>query len=230
MAERLASKPRLRVEKLGLQDYLKTLARQRALVKRGQEQGGGDHLLLVEHDLIATIGTGGDFSQVKASAEWFKRREIKIVPVDRGGGVTLHSPGQLVAYPIVNLRASRDLHLYLRQLELVVVRTLADFGIEGTTRIGKTGVWLGNDKIAAIGIKVEKWITSHGFALNIANDLTLYSAIDQCGLKDAGVMSIKAASGIAPEFELVRESVIQNFTSVFGYEKESIECLGALHG
>ncbi len=230
MARRLISKPGLRVEKLGLQEYLKTLARQRKLVKTGQEQGGPDYLLLVEHDLTVTIGTGGDHSQIKASAEWFKSRGIEIIPVGRGGGVTLHSPGQLVAYPIVSLETSRDLHLYLRQLELVVIKTLADFGLKGTRSIGKTGVWLGNDKIAAIGIKVEKWITSHGFALNIENDLALYSAIDQCGLKDAGVTSIKAASGIAPEFEFARESVIQNFASVFGYEKESIECLAALHG
>ena len=208
----------LEIEWLGLRRYEETLERQRTLVKERIEGRIGDRLLLLEHHPIITIGSGGDRGQVRASAYELRHADVPVLPTERGGGATLHGPGQLVAYPIIDLRAERDLHGYLRRLETAIIATLAEFDISGETRAGLTGVWVGPAKIASIGIRVRGWVASHGLSINIANDLKLFDLIDQCGLAGVRATSIREVAGNAPPIEDVACFFAERFGAVFGYK------------
>ena len=172
-----------------------------------------DLLYLVEHPPTISIGRSSDRQNVIASEEELRAKGIELLEVDRGGDVTYHGPGQLVAYPILNLnRHRRDVGWYLRSLEEVILRTLLDLGVQGSRIKGYTGVWVGDEKVAAIGIAVRRWITFHGVALNINPRLDHFALITPCGIEDKGVTSIRELSGR----DVARSAVIEHFLRRFG--------------
>jgi lipoyl(octanoyl) transferase len=210
------SRRMLRVEHLGRRAYLEALAVQTAR-RDDVVAGGDDHLLLVEHWPVITLGRGGDERHVL-------RRSAPVVRVNRGGDVTYHGPGQLVGYPIVDLaRRGSDVHRYLRDLEAVVIEVAARFGVIAERRPGLTGVWVGDDKLAAIGVGIRRWVTMHGFALNVADVRGAFAAIVPCGLSGTGVTSLAEASGRRPELGTVAATVGAVFAAHFAYDAV-VEC------
>ena len=177
-----------------------------------------EHLLLLEHPHVYTLGRNASAADVLASAAWLRQRGIEVEESDRGGQVTYHGPGQLVGYPILDLSPDRrDVRRYVRDLEEVLIRTLAGFGIAGEVRPGAAliGVWAGGEKIAAIGVHLSRWITTHGFALNVAPDLSLYAGIVPCGLRQEGVTSMARLLGTAPPLATVASRLAGHFADVF---------------
>ncbi len=201
----------LRIERLGRRHYADALAVQTAR-RDAVLVGAEDHLLLVEHWPVITLGRRGDERHVLAAS-------APVVRVNRGGDVTYHGPGQLVGYPILDLaRRGADVHAYLRDLEAVLIDVAAAFGVVAKRRPGFTGVWVGNDKLAAIGVGIRRWVTMHGFALNVADLREPFGAIVPCGLAGTGVTSLAAADGAAPELAAVETAVAAAFAARFGYD------------
>jgi lipoyl(octanoyl) transferase len=174
-----------------------------------------DTLILLEHPHTYTIGRSGTRDHVFLNEEEMTARGITCLDVDRGGDVTYHGPGQLVGYPILDLGPKPDVGLYLRNLEGCLIDVLADFGITASRLSGYTGVWIGDRKIAAIGIKVSQGVTTHGFALNVSTDLSLFTHILACGIPDKGVTSMALELGAAPPMVAVEEAVIARFSERF---------------
>jgi lipoate-protein ligase B len=200
-------------ENLGRMDYLAALALQEQLVARKQRERLPDVVVFVEHPHVYTLGRGGNQSNVLAP------RDVPVYRSNRGGDVTYHGPGQLVVYPIIDLRSKlrKDVHRYVRNLELSAIRTLKNFGLCGTRRPPYTGIWIGGQKIAAIGIAVRRCITFHGLALNVDPDLSYFKRIVPCGLEWAGVTSMAYELGSEQDFAAVRQRFLHNFASIFGY-------------
>jgi lipoyl(octanoyl) transferase len=213
----------LEVRRLGLLPYADGLALQEALVRERRAGEIADTLLLLEHPHVITLGTGSHEENVLIGPEERLRRGIELFATGRGGDVTYHGPGQLVGYPILDLKPDRcDLHRYLRDVEEVLIRALGDFGLSGARRAGMTGVWVGDRKVAAIGVRVSSgWITSHGFALNVSTDLGFFDAIVPCGIREYGVGSISGELGRAVEMAEVEGSVVRHFEAVFGLSAPS---------
>lgn len=177
-----------------------------------------EHLLLLEHPHVYTLGRNASAADVLASPDWLRQRGIEVEESDRGGQVTYHGPGQLVGYPILDLSPDRrDVRRYVRDLEEVLIRTLAGFGIAAEVRPGAAlvGVWAGGEKIAAIGVHLSRWITTHGFALNVAPDLSLYAGIVPCGLRQEKVTSMARLLGTAPPLAVVAARLAAHFADVF---------------
>jgi lipoyl(octanoyl) transferase len=174
-----------------------------------------DTLILLEHPHTYTIGRSGTRDHVFLNEAELAARAITCLDVDRGGDVTYHGPGQLVGYPILDLGPKPDVGLYLRNLERCLIDVLADFGIASGRLSGYTGVWVGDRKIAAIGIKVSQGVTTHGFALNVSTDLSLFTHILACGIPDKGVTSMALELGAAPPMVAVEEAVIARFSERF---------------
>ena len=202
---------------LGRMEYLEAWRLQQALADERARGLGHDILLLLEHPPTYTIGRGGDQGAFLTAPAALEVMGVAIHHVDRGGRVTFHGPGQLVGYPIIDLSDWRqDVHAYLRALEEVLIGTLADFGLAAERKLGYTGVWVGDKKIGAIGVKVSRWVTSHGFALNVACDLDWFGHIVPCGLRGRGVTSLERASGARPPLLTVGERATEHFGRVFG--------------
>ncbi len=201
---------------LGLMDYIEAWNWQRSLVEsRRSHPELNDVLIFLEHPPVYTLGTGASLEFLKFDPE---TSEVPVHRIERGGEVTYHCPGQLVGYPILNLRHYRpDLHWYLRQLEEVLIRVLALYGLDGGRIPGLTGVWVEGRKVAAIGIKVSRWITMHGFSLNVCPDLQGFQKIVPCGIVDRPVGSL---AEFIPDIQmdLVREQVAMIFAEVFGLQ------------
>ncbi len=179
-------------------------------------RGDDDILVLLEHDPVITLGRGAQNGNVLLSPAALARQGIECHRVGRGGDVTWHGPGQLVGYPIVHLdRLGRDLHLYLRRLEETLIRALGDFGVTGARLPGKTGVWVENRKIASIGVGVRRWVAWHGFALNLAPDLSGFAAIVPCGLAGVAMTSLAAECGREPGRIAVENALIRAFAATF---------------
>ena len=198
----------------GLVDYKVAWEWQRSLVAARREQADlPDLLILLEHPSVYTLGTGANQEFIKFNLD---ESDYQVYRIERGGEVTYHCPGQLVGYPILNLRYYRqDLHWYLRQLEEVLIRVLASYDLPGERVLGYTGVWLSGRKVGAIGVKVSRWITMHGFALNVCPDLTGFNRIIPCGIADKPVGSLaEFIPGI--NVEEVRQKVAIAFAEVFG--------------
>lgn len=193
-----------------------------------------DTLLLLEHPAVITLGRGAHEEHLLASREMLARQGISVFEAARGGDITYHGPGQLVGYPIFDLNAhGRDVHRYLRDLEETIIRTAETFGITADRVPGLTGVWVGNEKVAAIGIGVRHWVTWHGFALNVTTALDAFRLIVPCGIRDRGVTSLAALLGSAPGREAVINVVVGCFGSVFGLRPETVpfdELLASLSG
>lgn len=177
----------------------------------------GDVLLLTEHEKVYTLGKGADANHLLANDEELKRSGIEVFHIDRGGDVTYHGPGQIVGYPILDLAQYKtDLHWYLRGLEEVIICTLEEYDIEAEREEGMTGVWVKGEKIAAIGVKVSRWVTMHGFALNVNTDLKEFGRIIPCGIFHKGVTSMAMQTGKEIPLEEVRTRLIESFGGVFG--------------
>jgi lipoyl(octanoyl) transferase len=174
-----------------------------------------DTLILLEHPHTYTIGRSGTRDHVFLNEQELASRGITCLDVDRGGDVTYHGPGQLVGYPILDLGPKPDVGLYLRNLEGCLIDVLDDFGVTAGRLSGYTGVWIGDRKIAAIGIKVSQGVTTHGFALNVSTDLSLFTHILACGIPDKGVTSMALELGAAPPMMAVEEAVIARFSERF---------------
>jgi lipoyl(octanoyl) transferase len=210
----------IEVRRLGLVPYPDALALQRSLVEERRGGNGGDLLLLVEHPRVFTLGVRGDGgrSHVLASEETLAAKGIEVFETGRGGDITYHGPGQIVGYPILDLHPDRlDVHRYVRDLEEVLIRAVADAGIHAGRVAGLTGVWVGDEKLAAIGVRIARWITSHGFALNVSADLEDFSLIVPCGISDRGVTSL-ARLGCQSSRAAVEDHVIARFGEVFEAE------------
>jgi lipoyl(octanoyl) transferase len=210
---------------LGRQDYAPALALQQHLCSLRQQQAIGDVLLLVEHPPVLTLGRNSRREHVIADAGLLDRRGIDVVETNRGGDVTYHGPGQLVGYPILNLRGfnpSLGIVAYLRWLEEVLIRACADFGVLTQRIPGRAGVWtipggtVPEKKIAALGVHVARGVTTHGFALNVTTDLDDFGLIVPCGIADRGVTSLQLEADCPPTFEQAVHSVSRHFGRVFG--------------
>ena len=211
------------VKRLGLVGYEEALALQQTLVEQRQRGEIDDQLLLLEHPHVITLGvkTRNDLSHVLESPQSLAAQGVGVFETGRGGDVTYHGPGQLVGYPIVDLNPDRrDVHRYVRDLEEVLIRALAEFGI-GARRLDKlTGIWVdeaGRDaKLAAIGVRISRWVTSHGFALNVNTDLSRFGLIVPCGITDKGVTSMERLLGHSIPMAEVETAVTRQFEAVFG--------------
>ena len=190
----------------------------RAAVKSGE---GPERFLLLEHPHVYTLGRNASAADVLADPAWLAARGVEVAECDRGGQVTYHGPGQLVGYPVVNLSPDRrDIRRYVRDLQEVLIRTLADYGVAG--RPGEEaafiGVWAGEEKIASIGVHLSRWVTTHGFALNVATDLSYFTGIIPCGLHQVRMTSIERVTGRAPAMPEIAEVAARHFGVVFDRE------------
>jgi len=208
----------LEVRRLGLMPYAEALALQRALVEDRRADRIPDTLLLVEHPHVLTLGVRGDGgrSHILATADALASRGVEIHETGRGGDITYHGPGQLVGYPIIDLKPDRcDVHRYVRDLEDVLIRTASDYGVLAERVDGLTGVWVGREKLAAIGVRIARWITSHGFAFNVTTNLDYFGLIVPCGIADRGVTSLALLTGRAIDPVEVADRTAEHFSNVF---------------
>ncbi len=215
-------KRELEVRRLGRIGYAEALALQKELEKSVIENRTSDHLLLLEHPHMFTIGRRSKEAGVLATAEVLKNLGIEVFESDRGGKVTYHGLGQLVGYPIISLSPDReDVHRYVRDLEEVLIRTLADFGIDAFRIEGLTGVHTTDGKVAAIGVHIKRWVTTHGFALNINTDLSYYNWIIAC--EGEPVTSMDKLLGRELGLAEVEDRIIENFETVFATTRKLAE-------
>ena len=207
----------IEVRRLGRVPYAEALALQERLVEDRKAQRIPDQLLLLEHPPVITLGvkTRNDRSHVLATAAALDAEGVEIFEAGRGGDVTYHGPGQLVGYPILDLRPDRcDVHRYVRDIEEVMIGAAASFGIAARRVAGLTGAWVGDEKLAAIGVRISRWVTSHGFALNVATDLSHFSLIVPCGIQGKGVTSLERLLGRKVGMEEAETAVIHAFSAI----------------
>ena len=204
------------VAELGRVDYRRALELQREAVARRKQGAVCDQLLLLEHPHVITLGRNGHMENLLADEQILDRAGISLYPTDRGGDITYHGPGQLVGYPILDLREwKRDVGAYVRGLEQVLIDTLSDYGIEAGRIPGLTGVWVEGRKIAAIGVHISRWVTSHGFALNVNTDLSYFQYIVPCGLPDSEVTSVTQEVRTSIEMRDAVQFTCRAFQAIF---------------
>ena len=221
------------VQDLGFRGYQETWDYQEQLFaeiigqKKGIRAGTGpvstsNYFLFVEHPHVFTLGKSGDHANLLASEAVLRERGATFFHINRGGDITYHGPGQIVGYPILDLENFfTDIHKYLRLLEEMVILTLAEYGLEGQRSAGETGVWLeagkpGARKICAMGVRASRWVTMHGFALNVNTDLSYFDLMIPCGIRDKGVTSLNAELGRHVPMAEVREKLLRHFARLFG--------------
>ncbi len=212
----------LQVRRLGLVPYADGLELQRRLVEERKADRIPDTLLLLQHPHVLTIGVKKDGrSHILASPDRLASLGVDVFETGRGGDVTYHGPGQLVGYPILDLDPDRrDVHRYVRDLEEVMIRVCADYGLDAGRVKGFSGAWIksvdGDEKIGAIGVRISRWITSHGFAFNVTTDIDFFNLIVPCGIADRGVTSLASKLGRAPAMPEVEDRFVEQFSDVFG--------------
>ena len=203
---------RIKIIDLGFLDYKNSWNYQKELQKKVLIGDCSDSIIFVEHDSVYTFGKNSDKSNLLVS----KDSKIKIYETERGGEITYHGPGQIVCYPILNLKNfKQSVTWYMRALEQVIIETLKLFNIKATRKDGLTGVWVKDEKIGAQGVRMTKWVTMHGFALNVNTDLRFFNDIIPCGIKDFGVTSIEKIIGKEQDLSLVKEHILISFAKVF---------------
>ena len=203
---------RIKIIDLGFLDYKNSWNYQKELQKKVLIGDCSDSIIFVEHDSVYTFGKNSDKSNLLVS----KDSKIKIYETERGGEITYHGPGQIVCYPILNLKNfKQSVTWYMRALEEVIIETLKLFNIKATRKDGLTGVWVKDEKIGAQGVRMTKWVTMHGFALNVNTDLRFFNDIIPCGIKDFGVTSIEKIVGKEQDLSLVKEHILISFAKVF---------------
>lgn len=208
----------LQVRRLGMVRYGEALAHQRELVEERRAGHVPDLLLLLQHPPVITLGVRGDGgrSHIVVSDDRLAQLGIEVSETGRGGNVTYHGPGQIVGYPILDLRPDRcDVHRYVRDVEEVMIRTCADYRIKAGRIEGLTGAWIGHEKIGAIGVRISRWITSHGFAFNVNTNLDYFNLIVPCGISDRGITSLRRSLGKKLTIGEVENALIQHFGAVF---------------
>ena len=206
------------VRRLGLVSYADGIELQRGLVEDRKAGRIADTLLLLQHPHVLTIGVKKDGRQhILAAPELLAARGVEVFETGRGGDVTYHGPGQLVGYPIIDLNPDRrDVHRYVRDLEAVMIGVCGDYGLVAERVKGMSGAWIGDAKIGAIGVRISRWVTSHGFAFNVTTDLDFFNLIVACGIVDRGVTSLAAQLGRAVPLAEVEDVFIRHFSAVFG--------------
>ncbi len=203
---------RIKIIDLGFLDYKNSWNYQKELQKKVLIGDCSDSIIFVEHDSVYTFGKNSDKSNLLVS----KDSKIKIYETERGGEITYHGPGQIVCYPILNLKNfKQSVTWYMRSLEEVIIETLKLFNIKATRKDSLTGVWVKDKKIGAQGVRMTKWVTMHGFALNVNTDLRFFNDIIPCGIKDFGVTSIEKIIGKEQDLSLVKEHILISFAKVF---------------
>jgi lipoyl(octanoyl) transferase len=208
----------LEVRRLGVVPYDEALAMQRQFVEERRAGRVPDLLLLLQHPAVITLGVKGDGGRanIVATDERLAELGIAVHETGRGGDVTYHGPGQIVGYPILDLKPDRcDVHRYVRDLEEVMIRVCADYGVTAGRIKGLTGAWVGAEKIGAIGVRLSRWITMHGFAFNVSTDLDHFKLIVPCGISDRGVTSLERAARSRLSFSEVEDAVVRRFQDVF---------------
>lgn len=208
---------------LSVEPYKKIWDFQAKLHQLRVERKINDILILLEHNHVYTLGKIAKKEHLLISPLLLNTQNIDVWEIDRGGDITYHGPGQIVGYPIIHLSEwKEDIHLYLRQLEELIIRTLSEYGIEGKRISGLTGVWVNNEKICALGIKVSKWVTMHGFAININTDLSYFDKIIPCGIRDKGVTSLQKILQKKVDVEEVKNKLLKYFKEIFDYHEVKI--------
>ena len=207
------------------EDYFyKIISEKKANRQKGQPTPTNNFLLFVEHKPVYTLGKSGDIQHLLLDRNGLKEKEIEFYKTNRGGDITFHGLGQIVVYPILDLdNFFTDIHKYLRFLEEIIVKTLAEYGLTATRSKGETGVWLDAEtpfarKICALGVRASRWVTMHGFALNVNTDLTYFEHIVPCGIKGKGVTSLKAELGKEISLIQVKEKLVKHFLNLFEAE------------
>ncbi len=209
---------RLKTLRLGMVDYQKALDLQISLIEKRRKEEIEDVLLLLEHPPTFTMGRSSKTEHLLESQDDLKRHGIHFEVISRGGDITYHGPGQLVGYPILDLdRFDRDIHQYLRNIEEMIIEALGDYEIKAERIKGFTGVWVNREKIASIGVGIKKWITYHGFALNVNTDLSYFDMMVPCGIPDVKMTSMKKLLGNRSNLKMaeVETSIINSFSKVF---------------
>ena len=222
MARRLISKMQRKIQHLemGLVPYEEALELQHLLMEKKKSGEEKDYLITLEHPHTYTIGSSGSEKNLLVSNEYLKAKGISLQHIGRGGDITYHGPGQLIAYPVLDLNHyQKDLHKYLRDLEEVLMLTVKQFGITAERKTGLTGIWVKDEKLASIGIRMSKWITIHGSALNVATDLKLFDNIIPCGIMDKSVTSMSKLLGYTIDIEDVTPVYVNSFADVFGIDR-----------
>jgi len=208
----------MQVRRLGLLPYGEALELQAQLVEDRKAGRVPDQLLLLEHPPVITLGVKArkDRSNVLATPESLSAAGVELFETGRGGDVTYHGPGQLVGYPILDLRPDRcDVHRYVRDLEEALILAAATLGVTSGRLEGLTGTWVGTEKLAAIGVRISRWVTSHGFALNVSTNLSHFDLIVPCGIADKGVTSLERLTGSHWAMDRVEDSIIEAMSRVF---------------
>ena len=203
---------------------------QRALVEERRAGRVPDLLLLLEHPHVITLGVklAAARSHLIATPEQLSAQQVEVLESGRGGDITYHGPGQIVGYPILDLRPDRcDVHKYVRDLEEVMIRAAADFGLTGSRISGLSGAWVGADKLGAVGVRISRWITSHGFAFNVTTDLEFFKLIVPCGIDTGGVTSLSRATGRHISRADAEASLVRHFGEVF--DRSVVEAVQATH-
>lgn len=210
----------LRYIDLGRQAYRPVWEYQQRLQRQRINGDIPDTLLFVEHNPVYTIGKNGSDNHVIASDSFLRRRGIEVVEVDRGGDVTYHGPGQLVGYPIFDLKDhQKSVSWFMRQMEQVFIDLLSEWQIESRREDGYTGVWVGQEKLVALGVRISRWVTMHGFALNVNNDLEDFGGIIPCGIFHKGVTALNKLLERPLEMAAVKEKVLSGFSATFGFSE-----------
>ncbi len=210
---------KLNIINLGVEPYKKLWDAQLKLQNLRINDKISDTLILLEHNHVFTLGKVTKKEHLLISSDELVRKKIDLFEIDRGGDITYHGPGQIVGYPIIKLSdLYQDLHRYLRNLEEVIILTLKEFNLSSYRIPGLTGVWVNDEKIAAIGIKVTRWVTMHGFAFNVNTDLTYFQKIIPCGIKEKGVTSLQKIVGKKIDLNSVKMIIKEKFMEVFRYD------------
>lgn len=201
---------------LGFRNYRESWNYQKHLQKNVMSGESEDTLLLVEHEPVYTLGKNADENHLLQNSP----QDVEVFHVERGGDITFHGPGQLVGYPILDLhRYRKSVHWYMRSLEQVIIQTLNSFEITAEVKEGLTGVWVGDEKIAALGVRISRWVTMHGFAINVHPDLSYYDGIIPCGIFEYGVTSMEKLLATPVKMEAVKVEVVNHFNSIFNKER-----------
>lgn len=215
---------KLSIIDLGRQSYNPVWDFQRELQRKRIDQQIPDTLIFVEHDPVYTIGKNGSDLHVIASSTFLQTHGIEVVQVDRGGDVTYHGPGQLVGYPIFDLHQHKQsVSWYMRSLEEVFIEVLKQYNLQGERSEGYTGVWIKDEKITALGVRISRWVTMHGFAFNVSTDLSHFGGIIPCGIFHQGVTSLEKVLGHLVEMEEVKRLVVQAIKDVFNFKEIEFE-------
>ena len=214
----------LEVRRLGLVPYADGLELQRALVEDRKAERIPDTLLLLQHPHVVTIGVKKDGrSHILATPEQLASRGVEVFETGRGGDVTYHGPGQIVGYPIMDLNPDRrDVHRYVRDLEEVMIRVCANYGLTAGRITGFSGAWIGDAKIGAIGVRISRWVTSHGFAFNVTTDVDFFNLIVPCGIVDRGVTSLSKEIGRTPAMSEIEDRFVEHFAAVFERSTQAV--------